>query len=180
MPTVRSLNNIVVDYKFSIDDEEDLDWLGIHATRMNAHLLRTIMRDMAYPRVIKNPTTKVRFDNVLIGTGWKPGFSTDYDAVMLAKTYGAKTVINMTNIDYLHNKDPRKHKDARIIKNINWKGFRRIVGDTWSPGLNAPFDPIASRLANKHKMKLIIIGKKLSNFKNLLDGKEFKGSVVEG
>jgi uridylate kinase len=32
---------------------EDLDWLGIHATRINAHLLLTIFRKYAYYRIIK-------------------------------------------------------------------------------------------------------------------------------
>src|SRR5688572_25176331 len=27
----------------------DLDWLGIHATRLNAHLVRTIFQDIAHP-----------------------------------------------------------------------------------------------------------------------------------
>lgn len=161
-------------------NDEDLDWLGIHATRLNGQLLRTIFQDVAYPRVLKNPTEKVRFDKVLVAAGWQPGYSTDYDAVVIAKTLKAKTVINMTNIDYLHDKDPRKYKTAKKILNIDWKGFRKIVGNKWSPGLNAPFDPIASKLAQKENMKLILIGKDLKNLKNFLDKKSFKGSVVEG
>src|SRR3989338_6253994 len=37
----------------------DLDWLGIHATRLNAHLIRTIFRDIAHPRVIHNYSKKI-------------------------------------------------------------------------------------------------------------------------
>src|SRR3990167_6621397 len=33
---------------------EDLDWLGIHATRLNAHLVRTIFRDIAHPYILKH------------------------------------------------------------------------------------------------------------------------------
>ena len=158
---------------------EDLDWLGIHATRLNGHLLRTIFRDEAHPVIIKNPNTKVKFNKVLIATGWKPGCSTDYDAILLAKTLKAKIVINITNIDYLHDKDPRKYISAKKILNIGWKGFRKIVGNKWSPGLNAPFDPIASREAQKQNMKLVLIGNDLDNLKKFLDKKKFKGSVVE-
>ena len=32
--------------------DEDKDWIGIHATRLNAHLLRTIFRDVADPVII--------------------------------------------------------------------------------------------------------------------------------
>ena len=31
--------------------DEDRDWLGIHATRMNAHLVRTVFREYAHPRI---------------------------------------------------------------------------------------------------------------------------------
>lgn len=34
---------------------DDRDWLGIHATRMNAHLIRTIFRDFSHPVINKNP-----------------------------------------------------------------------------------------------------------------------------
>ena len=33
-------------------NDEDKDWLGIHATRLNAHLLRTIFKKQAYPVVL--------------------------------------------------------------------------------------------------------------------------------
>lgn len=161
-------------------DNEDKDWIGIHATRLNAHLLRTIFRDIAYPVILKNPTRKVRFDKVLVAAGWKPGWSTDYDAVLLAKTLGARTVINMTNIDYLHDKDPNKYKGAKKIEKTNWHVLRNIVGDKWKPGLNVPFDPIATKKAQKLGLRLVLVGKNLKNLKNFLDGKKFKGSIVEG
>ncbi|MCS7109808.1 MAG: UMP kinase, partial [Candidatus Micrarchaeota archaeon] len=131
--------------------DEDLDWLGIHATRLNAHLLKTLLGDITYKRVLKDPTEKVEFNNkkIIVAAGWKPGFSTDYGAVMFAKTYGINEIINLTNIDYVYNKDPRAHKDAKPFKEISWKYYRKLVGEEWSPGLNAPFDPIASREAEK-------------------------------
>jgi uridylate kinase len=157
---------------------EDLDWLGVHSTRLNAHLIKTIFSDVVHKRIIKNPNEKASFDKVLVAAGWKPGFSTDYDAVVLARTFNAKTVVNMTNIDYLHDKDPRKYKDAKRIEKIDWKGFRKIVGDKWIPGMNVPFDPIAAKEAQRLKLRLVLLGKNLNNFKNFLDGKKFKGSVV--
>ena len=46
--------------------------------------------------------------------------------------------------------------------------------------MNAPFDPVASKLAQRLGLKLVLVGKKLDNLKKFLDGKKFKGSVVEG
>jgi uridylate kinase len=164
--------------KFPNINDKELDWIGIHATWMNADLVRRILSDIAYKCFLNNPNRKVKFDKVLIAGGWKPGRSTDYDAVLLAKNYKAKTVINMTNINYLHDKNPEKYKKTKIIKHIDWKGFRKIVGNKWKPGMNVPFDPIAAKQAQKLKLKLVLIGNNLKNFDNLLKGRKFKGSIV--
>mgnify|MGYP000346425977 CR=1 FL=1 len=159
---------------------EDLDWLGIHATRINAHLLLTIFRENAYFRVIKNPKEKIKFkEKILIAAGWKPGFSTDYDAVLLAKTYGSDTIINLTNVDYVYDKDPNKFKDAKPFKEISWEEYLNLIDKKWIPGMSAPFDPIASKLAKKFKLRVIIInGKKLKNFQNYLENKNFTGTII--
>lgn len=161
---------------------DDLDWLGIHATRMNAHLLRTALRDVARPVICKDPTRIKKSSRypVIIAAGWKPGWSTDYVAVRIAKRLRADLVINLSNIDYVYDKDPNKYKTARKIKEISWKDFRNIVGNKWDPGLNAPFDPVASRLAHNSKIPVTIAnGKDLKNLTLILDGKKFKGTSIE-
>jgi uridylate kinase len=159
---------------------EDLDWLGIHATRINAHLLLTIFRKYAHFRIIKNPKEKISFkEKILIAAGWKPGFSTDYDAVLLAKTYGSDTIINLTNVDYVYDKDPNKFKSAKPFKEISWKDYLKLIEQKWIPGMSAPFDPIASKLAQKFKFKVIILnGRKLKNLENYLANKTFKGTII--
>jgi len=160
--------------------EEGLDWIGIAATRMNASFVRELFGNLSYGKILDNPTKKIKTDKrIIIGCGWKPGCSSDKDAVLAAKTFGADTVINLTNIDYVYTKDPRLHHDARKIEDITWSGFREIVGDKWTPKLNAPFDPIAAQLAQRMKLKVIITkGDDLVNLRNLLDGKKFKGTVI--
>lgn len=160
---------------------EDLDWLGIHSTRLNAHLLRTIFRKTAHPEIIKNPTIHMDAqESVIISGGWKPGWSTDYMAAMIAQEYDIKIVINLSNIDYAYDKDPKKFKDAKKIKSIGWTDFRKIVGNKWTPGLNTPFDPIASKKAQQLNLEVVIMnGKKLENVKNYLEGKKFKGTVIK-
>jgi uridylate kinase len=165
---------------------DDQDWLGIHATRMNAHLIKTIFRQYAHPRINKNPETKedisqhfAKKESIMVAAGWRPGWSTDYVATILARRLGAKTIINLSNITHVCDKDPRVFKDAKIIKSIGWKDFRRIVGNRWDPGLNAPFDPVASKLAEKQKLEVFIVnGKNLKNLKNCLDGNKFQGTII--
>ncbi|MFH2232038.1 MAG: UMP kinase [Patescibacteria group bacterium] len=163
-------------------EAEDLDWLGIHTTRLNAHLLRTIFRDIAHPVVSKNPTIDLDWkEPVLIAAGWKPGCSTDFDAVMLAQKCGAEQIINLTNVDAVYEEDPKVNPDAKSYEHISWADFRKIVGSEWSPGANAPFDPIASKLAQEQGMKVVIArGTDIDNLQDIIDGKEFKGTLISG
>jgi len=159
---------------------DELDWIGIYATRYNAEFIRILFSDLAYGKVAANPHKKFKTKKpVIIGAGYMPGWSSDYDAVYLAKTYGAKTVVNLSNIDYAYDKDPKTFPDAKIIENISWTDFRKIVGNEWKPRMNTPFDPIASKEAQKLKLKVIVMnGKNISNLENLIDGKDFKGTIV--
>jgi uridylate kinase len=158
----------------------DLDWLGIYTTRFNAQLVRLMFGKLSNPKVVEDPNTKVIFkEKILLAGGWAPGRSTDDDAVRLAKIYGGTTVINLSNIDYVYTKDPRKFKDAKKIENISWANFRKIVGNKWDPGKNAPFDPTAARLAQKLGLKVIIAnGKNLKNLENILAQKNFIGTTI--
>src|SRR3989344_4087500 len=158
---------------------EDLDWIGIAATSLNAHLLRSVFGNAAYEQIVTNPTKKISTPKkIIISAGWKPGHSTDYGAVCLAKTYDAKTIINMTNVDYLYDKDP-KEKSAKKIERADWKTLQTLVGTEWQPGLNRPFDPIATTLAAELELKLIIVGHDLHNLGNILVGKSFKGTIIQ-
>ena len=161
-------------------NNEELDWLGIHATKINAYLVRSIFGNNAEDFIVSNPNKKISFKkNIVIAAGWLPGWSTDYDAVLMAKNLGVKEIINMSNINYVYDKDPKKHRDAKKIERISWVNFNKLISKKWKAGLNAPFDPIAAKEAQKLKMKVSIIGRDLKNFENLLNGKKFRGTVIE-
>ncbi len=161
-------------------EREDMDWLGIHSTRLNAHLLRTIFIEEAQARIIKNPTSRFRGrEAIVIGAGWKPGWSTDYCAVMAAKTLGAKKLVNLSNIDHVYTADPRTNPDATKIEKIAWSEFRTLIPAEWDPGLSAPFDPVAAREAEALKLEVAVMnGAKLEEFDNYLSGKPFEGTVI--
>ncbi len=159
---------------------DELDWIGIYASRCNAQFIRILFGNLAYEDIAINPHEKFETNKpIIVGAGYKPGWSTDYDAIYLAKTYGAKSVANLSNIDYAYDKDPKKYKDAKPIKNIRWNDFRKIVGDKWLPRMNTPFDPIASREAEKLGVNVSILnGHKIKNLENYLDGKKFIGTII--
>lgn len=162
--------------------DEDKDWLGIHATRLNAHLLRAIFFDVAHPVVLDSPLKKIKNEkkyNFFIASGWRPGWSTDYVAVMLANRFQTKRLIIATKIPYVYDDDIEKNKRAKPLKEISWKDYRKMVGDVWIPGLKAPVDPIAAKLAQRLKIEAIVArGTDLKNMENILRGKKFIGSII--
>lgn len=160
---------------------EDLDWLGIAATRLNAELVRICFSDLAYEKVVLDPDFVPATDRpIIVGGGWKPGNNSDLAAVHGAKSLGAKKIINLSNIDYVYNKDPKKFPDAKPIKEVSWSGFREIIPKVWEPGVNFPFDLIAAREAESLGYEVAILnGKNIDNLKNYLDGKEFIGTMIK-
>ena len=159
---------------------EDADWLGIHATRLNAHLLRTIFKDVAHPRVFSAADDVALVpEPLVIGAGWRPGWSTDYVAVSIAERLGARRIVNLSNTDYVYERDPRTDPRARKFERISWREYRALIPAAWSPGLNTPFDPIASAKAEELRLTVAIMnGKKLENFEHYLAGEQFEGTTI--
>jgi len=160
---------------------EDLDWLAIHVTRLNAHLFRTIFRDIAHPRIISDYDIIEKTQSpVIIAAGWKPGWSTDYDAVILANDYNIKKIIKMCNMDYIYEKDPMIYPNAKRIEKMTWNRLQKIVGTKWVPGKSMPFDPIATTLASKSDLTVCFLhGLDLENAERAIDGKSFKGTIIQ-
>lgn len=163
-------------------ETDDLDWLGIHATHLNGHLLRTIFRDIAYHIMIKNPDEILDVPQqhlVIIAAGYRPGASTDLRAVQIAERVGAKKVINLSNIDYVYTADPRKNPEATKIENITWEEFRKLIPENWDPGLSSPFDPVAAKEAQVKDIEVASInGAKLDSLENYLNGEPFTGTRI--
>ncbi|HLC85519.1 MAG TPA: UMP kinase [Candidatus Nanoarchaeia archaeon] len=156
------------------------DGIGIKATHINEMLLYAVFEKEADRHLLTSRPKQIRTNKRLIlGAGWDVGASTDYNAVQLAKILKARTVINLTNVDYVYDKNPKKFRDAKPQPNLTWTQFKRIIGGKWTPGANVPFDPIASRLAERLGLTVMVLdGRKLDNVRKCLQGKSFKGTVI--
>jgi uridylate kinase len=147
---------------------------------LNAELVRSVFIKHCEDAVVLNPTKDGKFKGrILVAAGWKPGFSSDNDAVLLAKRFKSKTVINLSNIEKVYTADPKLDPNAKPIDSISWKDFRAMVGSEWKPGTNLPFDPVASANADKWGIRVICAaGKDLSNFEKIINGESFIGTVI--
>lgn len=99
---------------------------------------------------------------------------------MLCEDYGVSHVINLSNITKVYDKDPNKYNDATPIDKISWTEFRKLVGDKWIPGMNAPFDPIAAQKAQELGIKVVVMsGNDFDNIDAYFHGDDFVGTVIE-
>jgi uridylate kinase len=160
--------------------DTEADWIGVMATRLNAQLVRALMGEWCSQDVVTDPTQAADITGrVLVAAGWKPGFSSDNDAVLLAERFRADTVINLSNIEQVYTDDPKKNPRAKPIDLIFWPDFCALVGDEWIPGKNVPFDPVASRRAAELGLKVICAaGRNLENLKKILRGETFLGTII--
>ncbi len=158
----------------------DQDWIGIAATHLNGTLLRSVFSEYCSDPLVTDPTADISFSGqVLIAAGWKPGFSTDNDAVVLAQRFGADRVINLSNIAKVYSDDPKKNPEAVPLDHIGWRAFRDMVGDEWIPGRNVPFDPVAARRAAELGLEVITAeGRNIENMLSILMRKPFEGTTI--
>lgn len=161
---------------------DDLDWIGIHSTRLNGHLVRTVFRDIAHPVMITNPDDVLdapQDASLVVAAGYRPGSSTDLRAVQIASRVGATKMVNLSNIDYVYTADPRTDSSAEKIEEIRWDAFRKLIPEEWDPGLSAPFDPIAAREAETLGIEVAVInGNALEELERYFNGKAFRGTRI--
>lgn len=160
---------------------EDVDWIGIHATRFNAELVRRYMGSLAYSQVVWFPFSVEVFESfpVVVGAGHEPGNSSDLGAVLAACEFGASRVINLSNIEYVYSADPKVDSHAFKLERLTWNEYLNLIPTTWSPGMSTPFDPIASRKAQECGVEVAMIyGKNLESMRDYIQGKEFSGTRI--
>jgi uridylate kinase len=156
------------------------DWIGVAATRLNAELVKSLfVKDCLLPVVIDPTSVDVFAGRVMVAAGWKPGFSSDNDAVLLAERFAAPLVINLSNIEKVYTADPKIDPAARPVDAISWDDFLAITGTEWVPGKNVPFDPVASRRAQAAGIRVICAkGADLDNLRAILTGRPFTGTTI--
>ncbi|MBI4135371.1 UMP kinase [Candidatus Uhrbacteria bacterium] len=165
--------------RLEIKQISELDWVGIRATQINAELVRAMFGSAAYKEVVLNPARKVGKFKILVGAGYVPGHSTDYDSVVRAETIGAKMLVNLSNVPYVYNKDPRQFKNAKKILRLSWMEYKKMFGTKWIPGANVPFDQKAAAVAARKKLSVVFMdGKNLKNFERFLRRKKFDGTII--
>jgi uridylate kinase len=164
-------------------DEDTLDFIGILGTRMNAMILISALGKHAYNRLVKNKERledAIKSGKVIVMGGTVLRQTTDAVSVAAAEFFNADMIIIGTDVKGIYDKDPDKHKGARMLKSISPEKLQKMVKvKKHKAGPITIMDPLAARLLEHNKIKTIVLnGKNLKNIKNAINGKKFVGTVI--
>jgi len=155
------------------------DRIGIMASRINASLF---LGDYSYPKVAESVEEAViassSYPVVLMG-GTEPGHTTDAVSLLIAERIGEKRVINMTSVGGVYSKDPKKYKDAELIRRMSYKDAQEMfLNRDMNAGLNLPFDLISIKIAERSRIEICIIGKNIEDLKRAIINGECQGTII--
>ncbi len=130
-------------------NNKDLDEAGIFATKLNALLVSKLLNASFknFEELNFNSLKKRKNIRIVLG-GFKPGVTTDYVTVEIAKRLNIDLVINMSRVRFIRVKN-------HSVNKINWEEYSRIIPKKNIPGIHLPFDVEASKLAERNHIKIV-------------------------
>ncbi len=165
-------------------DETKCDEIATEVTRIHAALFIEALGEKAYPLVVKNVDelrAALVSRGIAVAGGFWPGQSTFAVASYCAETAGAERVIVATDVEGIYNKDPKTHRDARIIPKLTYSELRNMMmGSPQLAGEYKLIDNVGLSILERSGIKLAMVdGRNVENIKRaILDG--YAGTIVEG
>lgn len=169
-------------------DRSTADYMGMLATILNAMAVQDALEKIGCPtRVLSAIATtelcelyirrralrhleKGRIVICAAGTG-NPYFTTDTAAALRAMELKCDALIKATKVDGVYDKDPTKHEDAVLFKQVSYE-------ETLRRHLRV-MDATAITLAQENKMPIVVCNMFGGNIKRIALG-ESAGTIVEG
>ncbi|MEM2897261.1 MAG: UMP kinase [Candidatus Bathyarchaeia archaeon] len=151
------------------------DQVGIMASRLNANLLVTALKNIAFPSIpesIEELKDYFSFNKIVVMGGLQPGQSTDAVAALAAEVIKADLLIYTKDVDGVYTKDPNKDLKAKKIEQISIKELLNlIISEKVLAGKYELIDLVAIKLIERSKVPTwIISGLDVENIKKVLLG----------
>lgn len=164
----------------------DRNWIGAYVTRVNAEIVNSFFKPLSHDRAYYEFDKEITLEkSILIVGAWKPETSTNMDAVRMAEKFASSTLINLSNIDHVYDKDPKKFPDAKAYSKLTWPEYEKIIAyklresKEHQAGDNLPFDIFATEKAKTMNLQVIFTdGTNLNNLAKILEQKNFDGTTI--
>ncbi|MEK6956190.1 MAG: UMP kinase, partial [Nanoarchaeota archaeon] len=171
------------EYMKEVKDEKVKSLIGIMTTKLNARLISGLFNiTKAIPDTLKEVKNQIEENNIVVtgALGLQPHMTSDGNAAEIAEYIKAKIFINLTNVNGLYDKDPRKYKDSKLISYVDYKSFNDIIKKIkYEAGQHFVLDQAAAEIITRSKIETAILnGKDFNNLNRFFDKKEFIGTII--
>jgi uridylate kinase len=160
-----------------------LDMLGIDVTRLNARMLALALGDLAEPEPVRTLEDAIQIslkNKIPVMGGTTPGQTTDAVAAMLAKASSSSLLIYISDVDGIYTADPKRDPSAKKIERMTTRELAAQFG--WvkgEPGMNTPVDPVAAKIIERLKARVIFIGRgEINRLREIVRGEPHSGTTV--
>ncbi len=142
-------------------DHDALDQLGIAATWVCAQLLIASLYDISYFKPIMNEDELLSLqteNRLLIFGGLRPGQSTNAVAARVAELTKSPILVNVTDVDGVYDKDPKRIPGAKLLPKITINQLRELVASlAGEPGTYPLFDKRALEIIERAHIEVWFI-----------------------
>lgn len=158
---------------------------GIAVTRLNARFMTYLFGKEAnegIPMNMKHVRSLLKRNKVVFcgALRYALGETSDATAAKLAHYLKAE-FINITDVSGLYDKNPKEHRNARLIPEISWEAFlKKANAIKFHAGQHFILDQKAAFIIKKNRISTYIIGSDLKNLEKFLGGGRFAGTKIFG
>ena len=163
-------------------DQSTLDELGTDAARINAKLLIVALSRSSYPyppHTLEEAVKASSTGKVVVAGGFQPGQSTNAVAALLAERLSATLLVNATDVEGVYNRDPKRHSDAKLLREVTVAELRRILEGEIYAGTYELMDPLALKIIERSKIPTRIIRCSVEAIGDALRGRDI-GTLIVG
>ena len=172
---------IAREYMQAFTKEREKSIIGIESTKLHASLLSHYLgHHRTVAKSWKELKERIKHENLFICGGdiGKVRMTSDGTSAEIAKLIKADIFINITNVEGLYTKDPKKYKNAKRIPKISHQEFYSLIKrHNEKAGQHFILDKHAAKVCKKENIPIAII-KGTKELKKVLEEKPFKGTLI--
>ncbi|MFW9936541.1 MAG: UMP kinase [Candidatus Thorarchaeota archaeon] len=169
-------------------NEAFCDIIGIKISQINSQIILACLNGYAYPRVplsLEELSIATISKKIVVMGGLQPGQSTTSVAIEVAEYLDADNLVILTDVPGIFDKDPKKHKDASLLKNVSYDKMQEILltsfnGNQAAAGEYRIFDIVSLQILKRSNIDVLVMnGKDLTELKKYWNGqKDFNGTII--
>ena len=161
----------------------EADEIAIEIVKANAKFIASIIPNAVYCNNFNEANVMFNDGKIVVLGMATPGQTSDTTSVLFAEQMEADRWVNITNVDGVYDKNPKKYKSAKKFDIISHRELLDIaeIQDDRKPRENFVIDLLAAKILARSNIEgHVINGSDIEDVKNAINGKVHGGTVISG